>query len=131
MRGGREKMDLPTMHSIFELGANNSYKLRLSRTHKIYFKFSYISSLIDGCRHQLTLVPLSRIFLPWRRRWYVPPKRQFTKDLHGATSQKTALFIVTVLFLKNCVFDYRYGLQYINCIWLQYFAYLLHLDLFV
>jgi hypothetical protein len=41
-----------------------------------------------------TLVPRSRIFLAWRWRWHVPQKRRFTQDLHGATSQKTAFFIV-------------------------------------
>jgi hypothetical protein len=41
----------------------------------------------------LTLVPCSRIFLPWRWRRYVPPKRRFiSQDLHGATSQKTTFF---------------------------------------
>jgi hypothetical protein len=45
--------------------------------------------------HLLTLVPRSRIFLPWRWRRYVPPKRQFTQDLHGVTSQKTAFFKLT------------------------------------
>jgi hypothetical protein len=30
-------------------------------------------------------------------RWYVPPKRRFTQDLHGATSQKTTFFIVTAV----------------------------------
>jgi hypothetical protein len=44
------------------------------------------------CSYLLTLVPRSRIFLPWRWRRYVPPKRRFTQDLHGATSQKTAFF---------------------------------------
>jgi hypothetical protein len=43
--------------------------------------------------HLLTLVPGSRIFLPWRWRRYIPPKGRFTQDLHGATSQKTAFFI--------------------------------------
>jgi hypothetical protein len=43
---------------------------------------------IANCDPLLTLVPRSRIFLP--RRWgrYVLPKRQFTQDLHGATSQR-------------------------------------------
>jgi hypothetical protein len=50
--------------------------------------------------HLLTLVPRSWIFLPWRRRWYVLPKRLFTQDLHGATSQKTAFF-VNYLVHKN------------------------------
>jgi hypothetical protein len=44
------------------------------------------------CCHLLTMVPRSRIFLPWRWRRYVPPKRRFTHDLHGATTQKTAFF---------------------------------------
>jgi hypothetical protein len=47
-------------------------------------------STSTGCIHLLTLVLRSRIFLPWRWRRYVPPKRRFTQDLHGATSQKTA-----------------------------------------
>jgi hypothetical protein len=34
--------------------------------------------------HLLTLVPRSR---------YVSPKRRFTQDLHGATSQKMAFFM--------------------------------------
>jgi hypothetical protein len=32
---------------------------------------------------------------------YVPPKRRFTQDLHGATSQKTAFFIVTAVKTSN------------------------------
>jgi hypothetical protein len=53
------------------------------------------------CSHLLTLVPRSRIFLPWRWRRYVPTKRRFTQDLHGATSQKTAFFIVTTVKTSN------------------------------
>jgi hypothetical protein len=45
--------------------------------------------------HLLTLVPRSRICLPWRWRRHVPPKRRFTPDLNGDTSRKTAFFIVT------------------------------------
>jgi hypothetical protein len=45
------------------------------------------------CSHLLMLVPRSRIFLPWRRRRYVPPKRRFTQDLHGTRAQKTTFFI--------------------------------------
>jgi hypothetical protein len=33
--------------------------------------------------------------------WYVPPKRRFTQDLLGATSQKTAFFIVTAVKTSN------------------------------
>jgi hypothetical protein len=49
----------------------------------------------------LTLVPRSRIFLPWRWRRNVPPKRRFTQDLHGTTSQKAAFFIVTAVKTSN------------------------------
>jgi hypothetical protein len=51
--------------------------------------------------HLLTLVPRSRIFLPWRWRRYVPPIRRFTQDLHGDTSQKTTFFIVTAAKTSN------------------------------
>jgi hypothetical protein len=34
------------------------------------------------CSHLLTLVPHSRIFLPWRWWRYVPRKHQFTQELH-------------------------------------------------
>jgi hypothetical protein len=43
----------------------------------------------------------TRIFLPWRWGQYVPPKRRFTQELHGATSQKTAFFIVTAVKISN------------------------------
>jgi hypothetical protein len=33
----------------------------------------------------------------WRWRRYIPPKHRFTQDLHSATSQKTAFFIVTAM----------------------------------
>jgi hypothetical protein len=52
---------------------------------------------------QLTLVPRSRIFLPWRWRRYVLPKRRFTQYLHGATSKKTAFFIVTAVETSNLI----------------------------
>jgi hypothetical protein len=54
------------------------------------------------CSHLLTLVLRSRIFLPWRWRRYVPPKRRFNSlELHGSTSQKTAFFIVTAVKTSN------------------------------
>jgi hypothetical protein len=46
------------------------------------------------CVNQQTLVPRSRIFMPWGWRPYVPPKRRLTQYLHGAPSQKTTFFIV-------------------------------------
>jgi hypothetical protein len=53
------------------------------------------------CSHLLTLVPCSRIFLSWRWRRYVPPKRRLTQDLHSATFQKTTFFIVTAVKASN------------------------------
>jgi hypothetical protein len=47
-------------------------------------------------------MPSSRM---WRRvdlvRTDVPPKRRFTQDLHGATSQKTVFSIVTAVKTSN------------------------------
>jgi hypothetical protein len=54
-----------------------------------------------SCSHLATLVLRSRIFLPWRWRRYVPPKRRLTQDLHSATSQKTTFFIVTAMKASN------------------------------
>jgi hypothetical protein len=34
-------------------------------------------------------------------RRYLPPKRRFTQDLHGATSQKMTFFIVTAVKISN------------------------------
>jgi hypothetical protein len=46
-------------------------------------------------------------FLPWRWRRYVPPKRRFTQDLHGTTSQKTAFFLIKIrgetLYWIECI----------------------------
>jgi hypothetical protein len=53
------------------------------------------------CSYLLTLVPRSKILLPWRWRRYDPPKRRFTQKLHGATSQKTAFFIVITVKTSN------------------------------
>jgi hypothetical protein len=47
-----------------------------------------------GSSHLATVVLCSRIFLPWRWRRYVPPKRRLTPELHSATSQKTTFFTV-------------------------------------
>jgi hypothetical protein len=40
-------------------------------------------------------------FLPWIWRWHIPPKCQFSQDRHGATSLKTAFFIVTTMKTLN------------------------------
>jgi hypothetical protein len=46
-------------------------------------------------------------FPPWRWRPYVPPKGWLTQDLHGATSQKTAFFIVTAVITSNLTISLR------------------------
>jgi hypothetical protein len=51
--------------------------------------------------HLLTLVPRLWIFLPWRWRRYVPPKRQFKQDLQDATFQMIAFFTWSIAFILN------------------------------
>jgi hypothetical protein len=65
------------------------------------------------CSHLLMLVPCSWILLPWRWRRYVPPKRRFMHDLHGATSQKTAFFIVTTVKTSNLTIRFVFS-KYVN-----------------
>jgi hypothetical protein len=31
----------------------------------------------------------------------IPPKRRFTQDIHGATSQKTAFFIISFVYFTR------------------------------
>jgi hypothetical protein len=50
---------------------------------------------------QINAVSRSSIFLPWRWRRYVPPKRRLMQDLHSATSYKTTFFIVTAVKTSN------------------------------
>jgi hypothetical protein len=59
-----------------------------------YVHLPIVCKIWDVCSHLLTLVPRSRIFLPWRWRRYIPQKRRLTQDLHGATSQKTTFYTV-------------------------------------
>jgi hypothetical protein len=56
----------------------------------------------NSCSHLHTLVPWPRIFSPTlKMEGYVPPKRRFTQYIQGATSQKTAFFIVTAMKTSN------------------------------
>jgi hypothetical protein len=83
----------------------------------------YIAVFSTGgsvCSHLLTLVPRSRIFLPLRWWRYIPPKRRFTLDLHGATSQKTVFFIPTAVKMSNLTCLYHSCLQTIQ-IWTLHF----------
>jgi hypothetical protein len=64
-----------------------------------------IGNSAADCSHMLTLVPRSRIFIPWRWRQYVPPKHRLTQDLHDATSQKTTFFIVTAVKTSNLTYS--------------------------
>jgi hypothetical protein len=57
----------------------------------------------------LTLVPRSRIFLLWRWRLYLPPKRWFTQDLHSATCHKTIFFMVTAVKTSNLTYFHLHG----------------------
>jgi hypothetical protein len=79
-------------------------------------KKGYICKNIWSSSHLLTLVPRSRIFIPWRWRRLVPPKRRFTQHLHGATSQKTAFFIVTAVKTSNFIFQIAFTCPSHNCV---------------
>jgi hypothetical protein len=70
------------------------------------------------CSHLLTLVPRSWISLPWRWKRYVPPKRRFIQDVHGATSQKTAFFIATAVKTSNLPDMILTGLKFWNALYL-------------
>jgi hypothetical protein len=71
---------------------------RFGENHRLHLQDRKIrergTSVSAVCSYLLTLVPSTRIFLPWRRRRYIPPNRRSTQDLHDATSQKTEFFIV-------------------------------------
>jgi hypothetical protein len=67
----------------------------------------------------------ARIFLPWRWRRYIPPKRRFTQDLHGVRSQKTAFFIVTAVITSNLtshLFHLSHGLLCHTHIYTSFFT---------
>jgi hypothetical protein len=74
---------------------------RLGGTYLLHLQSRKIRERGTSLSRWLQPVPRSRIFLSWRWRRYVPPKRRFTQDLHGATSQKTAFFIVTAVKTSN------------------------------
>jgi hypothetical protein len=73
------------------------------------FRVEKSASERDTSSHLLTLVPRLRIFLSWRWRRNVLPKRRFTQDLHGTTSQKTAFFINTAVKISrsSCLQKWR------------------------
>jgi hypothetical protein len=65
------------------------------------------------------LVPRSLIFLPLRCRRYVPLKRRFTQEIHGATSKKTTFFIVTAVKTSNLIYFYLFNKEEVR----TYFIY--------
>jgi hypothetical protein len=84
-------------------GTRFCYRLNRLQGHSAPERFRSIEKQIVDYSHLLTVVPCSRIFLPWRWRRYVPPKRRFTQYLYGATSQKTVFFIVTAVKTSNLI----------------------------
>jgi hypothetical protein len=53
---------------------------------------------LDTC---CTPVSCSADFRLWRKRWYVPPKRRFTYELHDDISQKMTTFVSTAARTSN------------------------------
>jgi hypothetical protein len=81
----KQQLQLTSTHEtqiLLKILANWNKRTHLSTT----------PSVCSVCSRLLTLVPHSRIYLPWRWRRYFTPKRRFTQDLHGTTSQKTEFF---------------------------------------
>jgi hypothetical protein len=68
----------------------------------------------EFCCHLFTLVPRSRIFLPWRWRRHVPPKSRFTQDVLGVTSQDGILHSHRCENLKS-----RIWIHYIAVHWVM------------
>jgi hypothetical protein len=62
------------------------------------------------CSHLLTVVPRSRIFLPWRCRRYVPPKRRFERSTRRHIPEDDILrytaFCVRAILVK-CKLTYK------------------------
>jgi hypothetical protein len=71
----------------------------------------------QSASHLLTLVPRSRIFLPWSWRRYVAPKRRLTQNLYDGTSQNTAFFIVTTVRTSDRVLELFHA--YERTVWLS------------
>jgi hypothetical protein len=88
------------------IGSSNGDAVFCELKVKLFLRRMCGSGCIDPgvgsvCGQLLTLVPRSRIFIPWRWRRYIPPKRRLTQDLHSPTSQKTTFFIVTAVKFSN------------------------------
>jgi hypothetical protein len=56
-----------------------------------------------SCSHLHTLLPRSRIFLPWRWRLSVLPKRRFTQDLHVPHPRKRHSSTITIFILRKFI----------------------------
>jgi hypothetical protein len=115
--------DVTLCRSCVNLRFGGTYRLHLQGR-----KIREQGTSVSKCSHILTLVPRSRIFLPWRWRRYLPPKRRFTQDLHSVTTQKTTFFklIVALVVRKFLEFNGTYKIHYrlhkssaFVCIWSQ------------
>jgi hypothetical protein len=72
-----------------------------------------LAFLRSGRRLLLTanVVLVHQLLSPWWWKAYVPPKRRFLQELHGVTSQKTAISTVTAVKISNLTIEtvYRSG----------------------
>jgi hypothetical protein len=80
---------------------------RFRGTYRLHLQGRKIREPGTSCSHLHKLVPRSRIFLPWRWRRYVPPKRRFTQYIHDATSQSTAFCIYWLSLIHYWLVLYR------------------------
>jgi hypothetical protein len=70
----------------------------------------FCTILWHSSKKTCNVFPRSRIFLPWRWRRNLTPKRRFLQDPHGATSEKTAFIIVTAVNTSNPTIILYYNL---------------------
>jgi hypothetical protein len=92
-----------TYHPIWKWRRYGSPKRRLTRFTRRHVPEDGIlhSHRRENLKSCIMFLYVEATHRHWRWRRYVPPKRRFTQDLHGATSQKTAFFIVTTVKTSN------------------------------
>jgi hypothetical protein len=85
--------DVHAWNSYKDRFSTNETDLKLLITHFSFVISSPSGPFFESQTSFAFLVFEVVVCVPWRWRRYVPLKRRFTQDLHGAISQKTAFFI--------------------------------------
>jgi hypothetical protein len=75
------------VESSCELGNEPSGSIKMLRTYRVAAQIAASRVVLSSTESTAALMKFSGA-LGWKR--YVPPKRRFLEETHGATSQKTA-----------------------------------------